>query len=62
MDQVMVDVTAVPRARVGDDAVLIGGQGDLFVSAAELARLCGTIPYETATALSSRVPRVGVGQ
>lgn len=61
MDQTMIDVTAVPRARVGDDAVLIGRQDDAVIPAAELARLCDTIPYETATALSSRVPRVGVG-
>jgi alanine racemase len=61
MDQTMIDVTGAPGARVGDDAVLIGGQESAFVGAAELARLCGTIPYETATALSSRVPRVAVG-
>jgi alanine racemase len=60
MDQVMVDVTGAPDARVGDDAVLIGRQGRAEIPASELARLCGTIPYETATALSSRVPRVGV--
>jgi len=58
MDQVMIDVTGAPRARVGSDAVLIGRQGDQSVTAVELAGLCGTIPYETATALSSRVPRV----
>jgi alanine racemase len=61
MDQTMIDVTDAPRARVGDDVVLIGRQQGSVVSAAELARLCGTIPYETATALSSRVPRVAVG-
>lgn len=61
MDQVMIDVTAVPRARVGDDAVLIGRQDAAVISAAELAKQCGTIPYETATAISGRVPRVGVG-
>jgi alanine racemase len=60
MDQVMVDVTDSPRARVGDDVVLIGRQGRAEVSASELSRLCGTIPYETATMISSRVPRVGV--
>lgn len=60
MDQTMIDVTGVPAARVGDDAVLIGRQGGARVEVAELARLCGTIPYETATMLSSRVPRVGV--
>jgi alanine racemase len=58
MDQVMVDVTGSPRARVGDDVVLIGRQGRAEVRAAELARLCGTIPYETAANLSARVPRV----
>jgi alanine racemase len=60
MDQVMVDVTEAGPTRVGDDAVLIGRQGRAEISAGELARLCGTIPYETATSLSSRVPRVGV--
>jgi len=61
MDQTMVDVTGAPDARVGDDAVLIGRQGRAEVPAAELARLAGTIPYETVTALSSRVPRVAAG-
>jgi alanine racemase len=60
MDQTMIDVTDSPRARVGDDAVLIGRQGSAVVSAGELARLCGTISYETVTTLSSRVPRVAV--
>ena len=60
MDQVMVDVTGAPEARVGEDAVLIGRQGRAEIPVSELARLCGTIPYETATAISSRVPRVGV--
>ncbi len=61
MDQTMVDVSGVRQARIGDDAVLIGRQEKLVISAAELARLCGTIPYETVTSLSSRVPRVAVG-
>lgn len=60
MDQVMVDVGALPSARVGDDVVLIGRQGRAEVPVSELSRLCGTIPYETATALAARVPRVGV--
>ena len=58
MDQTMIDVSAAPGARVGDDAVLIGRQGQERVAADELAELCRTIPYETVTALSSRVPRV----
>jgi alanine racemase len=57
MDQVMVEATRAPSARVGDDAVLIGRQGRDAISASELARLSGTINYETVTALSYRVPR-----
>jgi alanine racemase len=60
MDQIMVDVSRVPQTRVGQDAVLVGAQGRERIEAAELARLSGTIPYETATALSSRVPRLAV--
>ncbi|MDX6768407.1 MAG: alanine racemase [Elusimicrobiota bacterium] len=58
MDQTMVDATGVPEARVGADVTLIGRQGEQLIQAAELARLCGTITYETVTALSARVPRV----
>ena len=58
MDMMMVDATALPEAHVGDEAVLIGSQGRETVGAAELASLCGTIPYEIVTGLSSRVPRV----
>jgi len=58
MDQTMVDVTDVPQAVVGSDAVLVGAQGGERIGVEELSRLCGTIPYETATAISSRVPRV----
>lgn len=59
MDQTMVDVTGATRAAVGSDVVLIGRQGRERIEAGELARLCGTIPYETTTSISSRVPRVG---
>lgn len=58
MDMLMIDVTAVPEAAVGDEAVLIGRQGSDEITAAELAGLAGTIPYEITTAISARVPRV----
>ena len=61
MDQTMIDVSAVPRARVGDDVVLIGRQDDGVIAASELAQLCGSISYEIVTSISGRVPRVGVG-
>ncbi|MEK7858780.1 MAG: alanine racemase [Elusimicrobiota bacterium] len=58
MDMMMLDVSAVPEARVGDDVVLIGRQGREQLPVEELAKTLGTIPYEVTTSLSSRVPRV----
>ena len=42
----------------GDIAEAIGGAGP---SAWEIARLCGTIPYEILARIGARVPRVAVG-
>ena len=58
MDQLMVDATGVPGVQAGDQAVLIGAQGDDFVGADELAQAIDTIPYEILLLPSSRVPRV----
>ena len=57
MDQILVDVSAVPQAEVGDDVVLIGRQGEEEISAGELAAKSGTIPWEIFTGISSRVIR-----
>ncbi len=57
MDQIMSDVGDF-KARVGDEAVLIGSQGKNRITAEELALLCDTIPYEIVCGLGSRVPRV----
>ncbi len=58
MDLTLVNVTDVPGAAEGDDALLIGSQGSLKVDAAELAQHCGTVPYEILCGISKRVPRV----
>ena len=58
MDQMMVDVTDIEDASVGDVATIIGGDGDEFISADEVARLAGTIGYEIVCGISKRVPRV----
>lgn len=58
MDMTMVDVTDVPEVRTGDEAVLIGRQGDQTISAADLAGWIGTIPYEVLCAIGPRVPRL----
>jgi alanine racemase len=58
MDQIMVDITHIPEAAVGDQVVLLGEQGAEKVTADELADLCGTISYEILTSISQRVPRI----
>jgi alanine racemase len=58
MDMSMVDVTDIPDARVGDEVVLLGEQGDERISAEELADLAQTIHYEVICAVGARVPRV----
>jgi len=58
MDLTLVDVSKIPGAAEGDDAMLIGSRGSLKVDAAELAELSGTVPYEILCGISKRVPRV----
>ncbi len=58
MDMVMVDVTAIAGAAVGDEAVLIGQQGNEQITASDIAEWTGTIPYEVLCAIGQRIPRV----
>jgi len=57
MDQIMVDVGDL-NVRIGDEVVLIGAQGKNRISAEELAKLSGTIPYEIVCGLGNRIPRI----
>ena len=58
MDQIMVDITDIPEAEIGDQVVLLGEQGNEKITADELADLCGTISYEILASISDRVPRI----
>ena len=58
MDLCLLDVTDVPHVAEGDRVVLLGAMGDEVVTAAELAALVDTLPYEILCAVSPRVPRV----
>lgn len=60
MDMTMIDVTDVPGVAEGDEAVLMGSQGNERITAEEIAAKTGTIPYEVLCGISSRVPRVYV--
>ena len=58
MDQCMIDVTDVPGVKLGDEAVIMGSQGDLAVSADEIGEKTGTINYEIVCAFGQRLPKV----
>jgi len=58
MDNVTVDVGTPPAAVTGDEAVLIGAQGDERITAEEVAQRLRTINYEVTCGLLARVPRV----
>jgi alanine racemase len=58
MDNVTIDLGPETDVEPGDEAVLIGTQGDDAILAEELARRLGTINYEITCGISSRVPRV----
>ncbi len=60
MDATMIDVTDVPEAKVGDEAVLIGRQGDEEILADDIAANGGTINYEIICKISPRVTRIFV--
>lgn len=60
MDQLMIDVSAVPGAEAGDIVTLIGRDGTDRITADELASLYGTIGYEVVCGISKRVPRIYV--
>lgn len=58
MDQTIVDVTAVEGVAIGDDVVLVGRQQQEEITLAEFSRAADTIPWETLTSVTKRVPRV----
>jgi len=56
MDQLMVDVTGLPRdVAPGEEVVLFGRQGDEEVTVNEVASWAGTIPWDILTRLGKRV-------
>jgi alanine racemase len=57
MDQTMINVTAIPGVRQGDEVVLIGAQGEDRITAEEVAARLGTTNYEVVAGILARVPR-----
>ncbi|HET7418517.1 MAG TPA: alanine racemase [Solirubrobacterales bacterium] len=57
MDNITIDLGPETQVRAGDEAVLIGRQGEEEILAEEVARRLETINYEVTCAISPRVPR-----
>jgi len=58
MDQIMVQLDALPAAEPGDEVVIIGSQKAERISAEDVADRWGTINYEVTSGIMKRVPRV----
>jgi alanine racemase len=58
MDHIMVDVGSGSSVQEGDAVTLLGQDGAERISAWDLSREIGTVPYEVTCAVSPRVPRV----
>jgi alanine racemase len=57
MDNITIELDADTDVEPGDEAVLIGRQGEEEILAEEVARRLDTINYEVTCAISPRVPR-----
>lgn len=58
MDLTLIDVTDVAGVSLADPVTLLGKEGELSISAEDVAERAGTISYEIACGISNRVPRL----
>lgn len=57
MDQMMVDVTHIPGAAVGDQVTLVGSDGGETITMEEISAQADSFNYEFVCGISRRVPR-----
>lgn len=62
MDLCTIDVTEVKDCAVGEEVVLLGRQGEEYITANEIAHKVGSISYEILCALGKRAPRIFLQQ
>ena len=60
MDQMMVDVTAIPGVQVGDQVTLVGTDGDETITMEAISARADSYKYEFVCGISRRVPRLYV--
>ena len=58
MDQFMADITEIPEAKLLDEVVLIGTDGEESISLEKLGEISGRFNYEFACCLGNRIPRL----
>ncbi len=58
MDQMMLDVTNVPRLQEGSIVTLLGTSGQESITADDWAKLAGTISWEILCGFKHRLPRI----
>ena len=58
MNVMMVDVTDIPEARLEDEVVLLGSQGEETIPAEQMASWAGTINYEILSRINPELPRI----
>lgn len=58
MDLTEVDVTHIPEAQPGDEAVLIGSSGSASIAPTEPAQTLGSVASEILSGLGQRIPRI----
>ncbi len=58
MDLTLIDVTDIDGVSLDDEVVLLGHDGESFITAEVLGELAGTISYEITCGFSGRVPRL----
>ncbi len=57
MNEMLVDITGVPEASVGDKVTLIGSDGGESITVEELAKRAETVPHNILTGISAHVTR-----
>ncbi|MGI6721278.1 MAG: alanine racemase [Anaerovoracaceae bacterium] len=58
MDQCMIDVTDIPDVQEGDTVTLMGNDGDLSITAKDIADKSGTINYEILCGFGLRLAKI----
>lgn len=58
MDYLLIDITGIPDAQIGDEVILLGTDGINTISAQKLSGFGESVSGEVTCAISKRVPRI----